>query len=266
MSSPIVFVDFAQLNSSLDSNLALNCMDQSCTSMVVTKEGSIKWVAAAKLTGHKTPRMRGHHRPGSTSRARTRGRWRPKNNFSKIFFNMLGAAFQAATVKNIVEVNEVKGAGEDTEIGLTSTSRLRLRGVEVVVRKFIQQQFWLDRMVQWDEYIEESKEEVNVMIDISETSSFRRSASRRGSRATRAAHDVHGRVLHGGHGHPHGQGKVRTSAGNIVKIKPGKLAVGGDSRGAKDYRGDVGLRCSLASRFAWPILGLREPSRVGLAS
>ena len=58
MSSPIVFVDFEQLDSSLDSNLALNCMDESCTSMVVTKDGAIKWVAAAKRTGHKPPRVR----------------------------------------------------------------------------------------------------------------------------------------------------------------------------------------------------------------
>ena len=41
MSSPIVFVDFEQLDSSLDSDLALNCMDQSCTSMVVTKDGEL---------------------------------------------------------------------------------------------------------------------------------------------------------------------------------------------------------------------------------
>ena len=55
--------------------------------------------------------------------------------------------------------------------------------------------------------------------------------------------------------------KVRTSAGNIVKVKPSKLAVGGDSQGATDYREamrwwraalDMDMSVPLAPRLVFP--------------
>ena len=179
MSSPIVYVDFEQLDGGLDSQLALQCMDQSCTTMVVTKEGAIKWVAAAKETGHKSPRVRLDivDLPFDVTGQDSKSMEANKNNFMKIFFNFLGGSIPGRDGEaNVVEVKEanVKGTGDSAEVGVTiDLPASGTKDVEVVVSKFIKQSFMLDRMVDWNEYVEESKGfAADTTIDTSDVPAF----------------------------------------------------------------------------------------------